>query len=528
MENSSGYADSQGYFTKEDVAEIGVNALLITSGNRVGEEAKEIIHRGGDESRNSPLQNAKARMQILRILGLVSTDYGSEIYAITKLGKLTVGQVLSNNPNYGLLRELFMSITTSTEIYEHNCSADFNCWLGLGVCYAFANLDYRISTNEMPLLTTYDINDIDDFILEAREKRANHRHFTINHPHYPKRQNGQPQNNVSNLTRTINQILRVCGIIENRISRQDDTNYYVCTEFGRSYSDIIKSKLKKLDLWTSTRFRKLNNIPRQREICLEAYNGILFRSGVDEKSKDSKIMFSPYQMLPETNVEWLLNGPIRSHPESANERISVINSQVSVRDLRLTTFYINAVTNTQKGPADDLSLYNSMIDEIKKSENIEIATQNICRAHKDDDKSVFYPFVHSLLRLAGLDCRGEVGRFDAYVEFNRHIIPVEIKSYTETPAYNAKGIRQAIENKIMCYNQTLENDLMYSSLVIGFSHPKNDSEVKVLIDNAYDKFNIKIIAIDLHCLVKMTLNVIGNNKSVDFSNILTQYGLIIE
>ena len=167
MSVSDGYADSKGYFTKAAVAEIGVNSLIITSGSKVGDEAKAIISKGGDESRNSPLQNAKARMQILRVLGLVSADYGSEVYAITRLGSLLIAQVVSETPDYRLLRELFMNITTATEIYEHNCSLGFNCYLGYGICYALSMLDYRLSSKEMPMLTTYDIKDIDEFVAEA-------------------------------------------------------------------------------------------------------------------------------------------------------------------------------------------------------------------------------------------------------------------------------------------------------------------------------------------------------------------------
>ena len=237
MDMAKDYADSQGYYTKKSVAEIGVNALIITSGNSVGEEAHRIINAEGDESRNSPLQNAKARMQILRVLGLVSADYGSEVYAITRLGKLVISQVLNNNPNYGILRELFVNITTATEIYEHNCAIDFNCYLGFGICYALSQLEYRLSSNEMPLLTTYDIKDIDQFIEEARLNRQEGKTFTETHLHYPKTQRNQPIKQVSNLTRSINQILRVCGIIEPKQKRIGNVNYYVCTEDGRKYVD---------------------------------------------------------------------------------------------------------------------------------------------------------------------------------------------------------------------------------------------------------------------------------------------------
>lgn len=59
------YADSQGYYTKKSVAEIGVNALIITSGNSVGEEAHRIINAEGDESRNSPCRMQKLECKSL-------------------------------------------------------------------------------------------------------------------------------------------------------------------------------------------------------------------------------------------------------------------------------------------------------------------------------------------------------------------------------------------------------------------------------------------------------------------------------
>ena len=154
MEISSGYADDSGYFTKRDVAEIGANALLITTGAQVGNGVVNTLSTETNEEMNPPLQNAKMRMQILRLLGLVSTDYDSEIYAITRLGRL----ITPKNPNRRLLLELFMNICSCTEIYEHNCDLKFRCYPGYQICYAFSALDYRISSAEMPVLMTYDIH----------------------------------------------------------------------------------------------------------------------------------------------------------------------------------------------------------------------------------------------------------------------------------------------------------------------------------------------------------------------------------
>lgn len=527
MENSFGYADSQGYFTKRDVADIGINSLLITSGSKVGEAALDIINnKNSDESRNSPLQNAKARMQILRVLGLVSSDYDSEIYAITRLGHLVVSQVISNSPDFKLLRELFLGITTATEIYEHNCDINFNCYLGYGICYAFANLDFKLSSDEMPLLTTYDIKDIDEFVQEAKQNRETNKKFTEQHPHFPKRQDGRPIKQASNLTRSINQILRVCGIIKKKMEKVGKSNYYVCTDDGKKFVSALKDKFHTLKFISAVEFRRLNNITEQKKIIISAFNSMLYRSYVDRSLHDSNIVFSPYQMIPETNVEWFMGGNIRLHPDSEEDRITIINSQITANDLRLKALYTENAKNMSVATDSDRELLK-LISECPNKDVNAFATQ-ICNDHQKDDKEAFYPLVHSLLRIIGLNCNGEVGRYDAYSTYDMHIIPVEIKSFTETPVYNAKGIRQAIENKITSYNPNVKKDMDFASLVVGYAHPTNDTDVKKLIDEAFVKFKIKIIASDLNTLVKMALNVVWNHKYVNWDKILTSYGLLVE
>lgn len=528
MELATDYADSQGYYTKKNVAEIGVNSLIITSGNKIGEEAKEIINAQGDESRNSPLQNAKARMQILRVLGLVSTDYGSEIYAITKLGKLVIRQILSNTPNYGILRELFISISSATEIYEHNCDINFNCYLGFGICYALACLDYRLSSDEMPLLTTYDIRDIDEFVEEAEENRIQGRTFSTSHPHFPKTQRNQPLKQVSNLTRSINQILRLCGIIEPKQRKISGTNYYVCTEDGKKYVDYVRKRYATTTFMTSYEFRKINNIIDQKVICVSAYNAMLRRSGVDESFPDYNKLFSPYQMIPETNVEWFMGGAVRKHPDFEYDRLAVINSQISLRDLRLNTIYVSSVGSFSASDQVTRQLRDEISVMYSEGKSICDMAEAICGKYQNSEKQQFYPMVHALLNISGLECKGELARFDAYCVYNDHIIPVEIKSYTESHAYNAKGVRQAIENKILSYDANKPNDVEYASILIGFEHPENDTDVRSLIDQAYDKFRVKVIVCELKTLAKMAARRLTENKMLDFDTILKGYGQLID
>jgi len=532
MLNSDGYADEQGYFTKSAVAEIACNALILTTGSKVGEEVSSVIHAEGDESRNSPLQNAKARMQLLRVLGLVSSDYGSEIYAITRLGHLIVSQILSPTPNMALLRELFLHISSSTEIYEHNCSIDFNCYLGYGIIYAFSKLDYRISTDEMPLLTAYDIRDIDLFIRDAQNFRRLDKPFPSEHIHFPKTSAMKPLKNVSNLTRSINQILKTCGIIKPKVKKIGSKNYYICTDDGIAFIDKAVQCFNELRFLTAYQFRKINNITKQKELCLACYSNILVKSGLEPTStfydEYKKYVFSPFQMLPETNVEWFLGGRLRKHPQSQESKILALNSQITLHDIRVKDLFFNqSVTPIDLNPLDR-ALSDTFVDEINNGVSIDELTSKICDQYKPYSKEVFYPFVHSLFRLIGLECHGEVGRYDALCEFQGHSIPVEIKSFGETPTYNLKGLRQAVENKIMSYKDGVPDDMDYTSFVVGFAHPNADQDVREFIDSAFENFKIRIIASDLRALVKMAIRVQVEKLSIDFNKFLRTQGILTD
>lgn len=528
MDLASDMADSQGYYSKRSVAIIGVSSLIITSGSKVGDEVAKIVDATGDSSRNSPLQNAKARMQILRVLGLVSADYGSETYAITRVGKLVLSQFRQNPRDYRLLRELFLGISTSTETYEHNCSDSFNCCLGYGICYAFSRLDYRISTDEMPLLTAYDIREINSFVRDARLNREKGSAFSGAHSHFPKTSQGTPLKNPSNLTRSINQILRICRIVKQKTERIGSKNYYVCTEEGKAFVDEIRQRFSSTTFLTAAKFRKKNNIVVQRAICNDAFNTMLYRSGICNTPPDCNIAFSPYQMLPETSAEWFLGGKIRRHPDSDSARISTINSSVTARDLRISAEYNKAASFQDVQRGEIKAVADRVRDLANDGRETRSIAQIICEEHKEGNKQKFYPFIHSLLRIIGLDCKGEVGRFDAYCKFNDHVIPVEIKSFGEAPTYTAKGIRQAIENKIMSFSGDLENDLDYATMVIGFGHPENDSESRLLIDQAYSYLKIKIIAADLFSVVHMAVLRIVEGKAVDLEKLLMGFGILVD
>lgn len=533
MKNSVGYADENGYFTKRAIAEIAVNSYTLTSGGLIGAEVLSLVNdQTKKETDNPVLQQAKMRMQILRMLGFVATDYDSELYAITDFGNKALELIfpMSNEvkPDYSLLLEAFMGISTSSEVYEHNCDESFNCYIGYNICYAFANLDYMISVVEMPILTTYSIEELPSFIEDAKNFREKGISFSTSHEHFPKKQNGEPVSNATftNITRVINQILRLCGLIEKKTVNFGGQNYYVCTSYGKEYVEQINKRFKKYKFITPQTFRR-KNLLKQKEICSKGYYSILSKGGYSVPSGDQTIIFSPYQMIHEHDVQWLLEyDDVRKPPVVKHELVQEFTDIIKASKLRLEPTYMSQADYDEfiRTHVSRVNIISEVIQTKSSGLNKEVLIDELVERHKNDDQDFFYPFVRSLFEAMGMENKGEQGRIDGYMIYNNIVVPIEIKSPTEYTSYNIKGARQALENKLFVYNKP--TDLEYASLLVGFSHPSNDNEVMDLIEAAYEEWGIKILAFDLRSVVTMCVDSIWDEKQVDFDSLLRKHGVV--
>lgn len=530
MVNSEGYEDGNGYFSKHAVAEIAINDNIITSGGKIGEDVIQLVNDETiEEGNNSVLQNAKQRMQILRVLGLVATDYDSELYSITNFGMNVLKSVfpLDSNeiPNYALLLQAFMGITSTSEVYEFNCDPSFNCFLGYEICYALALLDYKIGVHEMPLITACSIEKIDSFVNVVKKYRKKKIPIPETNEFVPKTQKGLPVKDDTNLTRTINQILKLCEIFDSQNQVIDGREYYICSKKGKNFVNAVKRKWKKYRFWTPTEFRKLKFFD-QKSICCLGYNNILSAGGFEVSQVSPKDVFSPYQLIPENNANWFLGKKLRKPPTQKQNKEYIVNNQVPSRILSLRPNYFSSndyEQYVQKFITKD-NLIRQVVLARKKGESREAVEEKLLSSCKKYTKVQFYPFVHSLLKIIGLECSGEVARIDGYCKYNGHEIPVEIKSYTETATYNLKGFRQALENKIVLYKNA--DDLEYASLVVGFSSPTNTTELKEFMDACFQETGIKIIAIDMRTLIEMSMNVIWEKKCINLDELLHSYGFM--
>lgn len=159
------------------------------------------------------------------------------------------------------------------------------------------------------------------------------------------------------------------------------------------------------------------------------------------------------------------------------------------------------------------------------------ATELIAQKFVTTNKGDFYPLVASLFRIIGLDCEASrpginYQRWDAIIKDPTNSVPIEIKSPGEEPFISVKGVRQAMENKIVLLaRKQFATSADTTSLVVGFNPPNNRSEVFDLIKDIKKAFGITIGVIDFRSLVMMSLASLEGNHP-DLTQIQTLFGIV--
>ena len=152
--------------------------------------------------------------------------------------------------------------------------------------------------------------------------------------------------------------------------------------------------------------------------------------------------------------------------------------------------------------------------------------------YKTAKKETFYTLIGHMFSIMGFNCkvsRGGVNyeRFDAIIEDDSKSIPIEIKSPTEEEHLSTKGIRQALENKIILLSRkTYKTQPEVTSLVVCYMLPNARAEVNDLLLALKEVFGFKIGVIDFKSLLSICCNIVLKNKGIDKTEIENLEGLI--
>lgn len=236
-------------------------------------------------------------------------------------------------------------------------------------------------------------------------------------------------------------------------------------------------------------------------------HSVLRTLGIDDTSR---ILFSPFQeyspqdmarVFPpligdETSEVSQVSGPAYSRDYPERERISYVRLQpVSYRTM---------ANELQSDIIDRICCYLQ-----SQRLGLDEAAKAVAAEYIDSSKDRFYPAVETIFRYLGYQCElSRVGvnyqRMDALVKHPTHSIPIEIKSPAEEEFISVKGVRQALENKvILMARKYAPTQWETTTLLIGFELPADRSDVSNLVDDIYVAYNVSVGIIDFGSLVKL-------------------------
>lgn len=164
--------------------------------------------------------------------------------------------------------------------------------------------------------------------------------------------------------------------------------------------------------------------------------------------------------------------------------------------------------------------------------NIEATVVAFAAKHAGDNQNTFYPLVAALFRLLGFKCqmsrRGHnYDRADAMIVDPDESIPIEIKSPGEETELSVKGIRQALENKVLLLSRgNYATRPETTSLVVGFNPPNERSEVWELVENIYATFQVRVGVLDFRTLVRLVLMALASGRQVVLQDFRAMKGIL--
>jgi len=240
----------------------------------------------------------------------------------------------------------------------------------------------------------------------------------------------------------------------------------------------------------------------------------LVTSGLLPKA-DTPLLFSPFQEMSPAEVVGVFGtvGNVSTSPRAESRKS--LNSG-SLRYSSVTTVRMLPASRVAEPRATyAFEAGNALRTILRPGRNIHAAADEVVARFENANKGEFYPTVAELLCALGYNCevsRGGVNyqRWDAFINHPTDSVPVEIKSPGEERFISVKGVRQALENKVILLSRkAAPTKVQTTSLVVGFLPPNDRAEVAGLIGDVYSAFGVTIGVVDFRSLALMAASAVN-------------------
>lgn len=531
-----------GPFSLDDMSQAMVKALLASSSGQIGEQALSASTRE-DRSRDPLYNQSKMYAEIFRALGWVSSNDGSAL----SFGFSLLGKYAAESENIRpLFEESILGIVYPNDVLETKNGIESRPFVS--ILSAIEKLNGYIYRDEMiigPMSYGDQIGKLASTLEEILMIRPNFERLQKRLSDASKSL-GIQENTMQNYTRFPISVLEYCGwVTKERVKGIYSKSLVMMkiTEKGKETLNAVRSMtdIRKAEF-------ESRNARLQKALANMGFYGMLDRSGYDvDKIRDmingyreqltangisGNVLFSPYQTIKKSVADNLLDqrdsivSTMRStHITSAAS--SQTRKSIEVSEVQIVYGQHASFSNNQ---------FVDEIIELLKEKSVEETIEKLFIKYSTSRKEIFYSLIGYCFSILGFNCKvSRAGvnyeRFDAIIVDEKKSIPIEIKSPMEEEHLSIKGVRQAIENKIMllsrkAYVETYPTDAESSSLVVCYKLPNSRSDVLDLINAAKKVFGISIGIIDFKSLLIMVVNSIAGSGAIDKKQIRKLEGLI--
>lgn len=528
-------------FGLDDISVAMITTNNVTSQGAIGEEALRRSTRA-DRSRDPIYNQSKMYAELFRWLGWIHSTTSKLTFSFTLLGQ-HIGTARDAAP---LMRECLLGMVSPNEVLNSKSTQKLRV---IGGILLVMDALGEITRDEMmagPMSIDDDTNaeasnEMINMLLSFRKIPKKLDHFLDDIATSSKITRNPT---MTNYTRFPIGVIRGSGW-----STTQHGSALVITDEGRAIAERLRNAIDvRLD-----DFNSLPDAAKPALIRLSFYE-MLEHGGFDIKpvkgvineaervlsrtgiKLSSGITFSPFQQLSHGTIANfapdLIYHPDTSESTSVNTdfategRLTTPESGV-IKILQITLTESDALIDVDTD--DVVSEIQSLIENFKSED---MAIEEFSKKYSSSNRDIFYPLVVKLLRIIGFDCHLSRGgqnyaRADAIIVDPTDSIPIEIKSPGEELEISVKGVRQALENKVIFLaRQMYPTTPSCTSLLVGFNLPNERSEVNQLTEDIYNAFSINIGVIDLRVLLRIAINTIVTGKLHDLSEIRTLKGIV--
>ncbi len=304
--------------------------------------------------------------------------------------------------------------------------------------------------------------------------------------------------------------------------------------FGKSYAEQVGSYID----FRAKDFDKLANEIRAPFLYYTLFS-MLERSGYDlspvaakfetamatlyealPEYREKQILFSPFQQLSRETLLRYIPDVLTSEdaPEASHSRNTSPIGASQRPVFEPTHLSVGHEKEHKMVLRKDPQIIEELKECIRRHRSTEAAIDELHEKYESANRDIYYGYIVKLFQIIGYDCRLSRGgqnyeRADAILFIGGKAVPIEIKSPGEEKELSVKGIRQALENKIILLaRNTYPTDRNITSLVVGYNTPNTRSEVHELIEDIFTAYEIKIGVIGFKALLAFALSAVVDER----------------